>query len=137
MGRLHRREEQACILPYGGDLHLSDNPPVEWFASGRIDPAKLESSFLSTTHPGGRHKVRLWQSVFGIERGDSEVLERLIREQLGQGVPEEKAGAVVRRWEIVIPRFCGPNGNEHPVKTGWALESGKNRPHLTTAFPEV
>jgi hypothetical protein len=69
--------------------------------------------------------------------GDCSVLERLIREQLGQGTPERKAGGVIRRWEIVIPRFRGPNGNEHAVKTAWALEPGADLPHLTTAFPEI
>jgi hypothetical protein len=116
---------------------LSDTPPVEWFATGRIDPEKLESYLLSPTHPVGRHKARLWKSVFDLERADRGVLERLIREQLGQGRPEKKAGGLVRRWEIVIPRFRGPNGSEHPVKTAWALEPGAARPHLTTAFPEV
>jgi hypothetical protein len=37
----------------------------------------------------------------------------------------------------VIPRFRGPNGNEHPVLTAWALEPGADHPHLTTAFPEI
>jgi hypothetical protein len=116
---------------------LSDEPSVEWFASGKIDPGKLENYLLSPTHPEGRHKARLWQSVFGLELSDCGVLERLIREQLEQGIPEKKTGSVVRRWEIVIPRFRGPKGNEHPVKTAWALEPGADRPHLTTAFPEV
>jgi hypothetical protein len=117
---------------------LSINPPVEWFASGRIAPEKLENYLLSPTHPLGRHKARLWKSVFGLELGDCSVLERLIREQLGQGTPERKAGGgVARRWEIVIPRFRGPNGNEHPVLTAWALEPGADHPHLTPAFPEI
>ena len=116
---------------------MSINPPVEWFASGRIDPEKLENYLLSPTHHVGRYKARLWKSVFGLELGDCSVLERLIREQLGQGTPERKAGGVVRRREIVIPRFRGPNGNEHAVKTAWALEPGADRPHLTAAFPEV
>lgn len=116
---------------------MRDSPPVEWFASGRIEPGKLENYLLSQTHPKGKHKARLWKSVFGLERGDGGVLEQLIRNQLEQGVPDEKAGSVVRRWEIVIPRFRGPDGNEHPVKTAWALESDNDHPHLTTAFPDV
>jgi len=66
---------------------LSDAPPVEWFASGRIDPEKLENYLLSPTHTVGRHKARLWKSVFDLELADRGVLERLIREQLGQGTP--------------------------------------------------
>lgn len=110
-------------------------PPVEWFASGIIARAKLDGYLLSTSHPQGRHKARLWHSVFGLTRGDGYILEKLIREQVHQAKPIEKKPTKVRRWELVIPRFRGPNDREGPVLTAWALEPGKDRPHLTTAYP--
>lgn len=123
-------------------------PPVEWFVEGIIDrEGKLSGYLLSPTHPGGRSKLRLWRSVFGIGEGDAELLERLIREQLEGAEPEEQEGkapredpsGVIRRWELVIPRFRGPNGHVGPVLTAWALDPdvGKARPHLVTAFPLV
>ena len=119
-------------------------PPVEWFARGNIDrERKLNGYLLSPTHPGGRNKLRLWRSVFGIGEGDADLLERLIREQLEEAVPEEKEGKglpeVVRKWELVIPHFRGPNGNVGPVLTAWALDPdvGEDNPHLVTAFPLV
>jgi hypothetical protein len=113
-------------------------PPVEWFASGTIDPRKLDDYLLSPTHPKGRHKARLWQSIFGFKPGDRPLLEAHIRSQLHQAKPAEMPPTTtVRRWELVIPRFLGPNGNVGPVRTAWALEPGRNHPHLATAFPLV
>jgi hypothetical protein len=123
-------------------------PPVEWFVSGIIDrERKLRGYLLSSTHPEGRNKLRLWRSVFGIGEDDAELMERLIREQLLQAQPkvqEDKAPheglpEVIRKWELVIPSFRGPNGNVGPVLTAWALDPdvGEASPHLVIAFPLV
>lgn len=73
-------------------------PSVEWFAGGLIDrERKLNGYLLSSTHPDGRNKLRLWRSVFGIGEGDADLLERLIREQLEEAVPEEKRAKVCQR----------------------------------------
>ena len=122
-------------------------PPVEWFAEGIIDrERKLSGYLLSSTHPDGRNKLRLWRSIFGIDEGDAELLERLLREELVQAQPKEQEGKtppeeglpeVIRRWELVIPSFRGPNSNVGPVLTAWALDPdiGEASPHLVTAFP--
>jgi hypothetical protein len=117
---------------------MTEDPPlVEWFVSGTIDTNKLDGYLLSSHHPRGKHKARLWGSVFGFEWSDGELLESAIRTQLSQAEPTEKLGGQVRRWELVIPRFRGPNGNEGPVLTAWAHAPGKDSPHLTTAYPIV
>ncbi len=127
---------------------VSDQVPkfssVEWFVDGFIDRRKLEEYLLSPTHLDGRNKLRLWRSVFGIGEGDAELLERLIREQLSQAEPEERPPKVVeeperviRQWQLLVPRFRGPNGNTGAVKTGWAFDPLASRPHLTTAYPDV
>lgn len=88
----------------------------------------------------------MWRGVFGIGEGDAELLERLLREQLSQAEPDERPpkmvrepDRVIRQWQLLIPRFRGPNGNEGPVKTGWAFDplAGEARPHLTNAYPDV
>ncbi len=120
------------------------SPPVEWFAEGIIDrERKLSGYLLSSTHPDGKNKLRLWRSVFGIGEEDAELLECLIREQLPQAGPREREPVTrggdppktFRRWELVIPRFRGPNGNLSPVLTAWALDPARDLPHLTTALP--
>jgi hypothetical protein len=119
-------------------------PSIEWFATGIIERRKLEEYLLSPTHPVGKHKLRLWRSVFGIRGGDGKLLERLIREQLLQAEPRERPSKtvghsrrVMREWELVIPRFRGPNGNEGPVITGWAFDPLNEHPRLSTAYPLV
>jgi|SRR5215210_293036 len=120
-------------------------PPVEWFLDGTIDRCKLDSYLLSETHHLGHHKARLWQSVFGIGSEDADLLEALIRQHLPQAKPDEKEGLrigttpeqIVRRWELIIPHFRGPNGHEEAVLTAWALTPDASRPHLITAYPLV
>lgn len=54
--------------------------------------------------------------MFGIGERDAELLEHLLRKQLSQAEPKEREPAttredplrVVRRWELVIPRFRDP-----------------------------
>lgn len=101
-----------------------------------VDPSRRQEQAL-----------RLWRSVFGIGEGDAELLERLIREQLVQAQPKEQEGKtppeglseVIRKWELMIPCFRGPDGSVGPVLTAWALDPdvGEASPHLMTAFPLV
>lgn len=119
---------------------------MEWFASGTIDPRKFEEFLLSPTHPVGKHKLRLWQSVFDIGEGDGRLLEGLIREQL-KGVQQivekepkrdrDDPDLLYRRFELVIPDFEGPEGNMGPVLTAWTHDQRREYPHLTTALPIV
>lgn len=120
-------------------------PPIEWFTGGKMDYHKFDAYLLCPTHPVGKHKLRLWKSVFGIEEGDGKLLQRLIREQLDQATPQEQELQIlhsapampIRRWELIIPRFKGPNGREGPVLTAWALDPEAQRPHFVTAYPIV
>lgn len=122
---------------------MPESPSVAWFAEGIIERQKLEGYLLSPTHPADKHKLRLWSGVFGIQKGDADLLERLIREHLPQATPQAREPVArrgnptksFRRWELVIPRFRGPNDNVGPVLTAWALDPDGDLPHLTTARP--
>lgn len=124
---------------------IPGTPTAAWFAGGIVEVRKLEEYLLSPTHSDGKSKLRLWQSVFGIGEGDAELLEHLLRDQLPQAEPEEREPMTtqedpprtIRRWQLVIPRFRSPNGNEGSALTAWALVPEKNLPHLTTAYPLV
>ena len=111
---------------------------------GRVGRRRVRAA-QTIRRRGGEGGAALWRSVFGIGEGDAELLERLIREQLVQAQPKEQEGKtppeglpeVIRRWELVIPSFRGPNGNVGPVLTAWALDPdvGQASPHLVNAFP--
>lgn len=106
--------------------HGPGEPGIEWFLSGEMDRRKFDEYLLSPTHPDGRNKLALWRRTFGIVETDGELLQRLIREHLPQATiteqqvkaAREDASRVFRRWELLIPRFTGPNGNTAPVLTG-------------------
>lgn len=131
-----------AIMPDMGSL--PGHPGVEWFVSGYVDRRKLDEYLLSADHPVGRHKFRLWRGIFGFVEGQGELMERLLREQLPQAeeidekkpvLDREDPSIAYRRFEIIIPRFAGPNGNVAPVATGWALAPAADIPHLTNAYP--
>lgn len=115
-------------------------PPPGWFASGGIDRRKLDDYLLSPTHPDGKHKLRLWDRVFGIGVGDGKLLERLILQQVASGVVTERPSRIdARRFGVVIPDFQGRSGRG-PVLTAWASDHGDYKtvkPRLVTAFPIV
>ncbi len=116
---------------------MPEPPAADWFAGGIIDRRKFDEYLLSPDHRQGRHKQRLWQSVFGIGPGEGELLEQLIRDHVRRGVVVEKPPRVdSRRFEVKISNFEGPAG-AGPVLTAWAAEHGAQRPHLVTAFPIV
>ena len=130
----------------GGEAsHGPDNPDLDWFLSGIIDVSnKLDNYVLSPFHPLRQHKAKKWRSMFGLVQGDGERLAGLIREQLIQ-VEEiverepqtllEDPSNQARRFTLDIPQFRGPNGNVAMVRTNWALDPDKERPHLATTFP--
>jgi hypothetical protein len=116
---------------------------VDWFLSGTIDVSKLDSYTLSLLHPKGRTQARVWRSVFGLERGDGHLLASLIKEQLVQveEIKERKPKTFTedpskqaRRFTLDVSQFRGPNGNVARVRTNWALDPDKERPHLSTAL---
>ncbi|MBA2712475.1 MAG: hypothetical protein H0U55_02840 [Rubrobacteraceae bacterium] len=115
-------------------------PPAGWFASGEIDRRKFDEYLLSPTHPEGKHKLRLWESIFGIGVGNGARLEQLIRNQVGGGVVSERAPREdTRRFGVLIEDFEGPSGRG-PVLTAWASDHGDYRelkPRLVTALPVV
>lgn len=125
--------------------HGPENPGLDWFLAGTIDVEKLNNYTLSLSHPKGGGQARLWRSVFGLERGDGELLARLIMEQLAQAEVKESTpkpfdedpSKVARRFRLDIPRFTGPNGRVAKVRTDWALDPDKERPHLGTALVKL
>ena len=125
--------------------HGPENPDLDWFLSRTIDVSKLNSYTLSLSHPKGGDQARLWRSVFGLEHRDGELLKRLIMQQLVQAEVRESdpkpfmedPSKQARRFRLDIPLFRGPNGNVARVRTDWALDPDRDRPHLATALVKL
>lgn len=128
----------------GREFHAPEDLSLDQFLSGTIDIIKLNEYILSGSHRKGHHKAKLWNSVFGIGERQGDLLKTLIVEQLSQ-VEEiwerepishlEDIEKLTRRFTLDIPDFRGPNGNVARVRTNWALDPGKDVPHLSSAFP--
>ncbi len=105
-------------------------PPPSWFASGGIDRRKLDDYLLSPTHPDGKHKLRLWDRVFGIGVGDGKLLERLILQQVASGVVTERPSHIdARHFGVVIPDFQGRSGRG--PRSSWR----SSRPRIVVPHP--
>lgn len=126
--------------------HGPEKPGLDFFLSGTIDPQKLANYTLSPLHPSGQHKARLWKSVFGWTREDAALLADYLMAMLAQvehieerevKAHDEDPSRLTRRWRLDIPRFEGLNGNVARVRTEWALDPDKDRPHLSTAYPKL
>jgi hypothetical protein len=106
-------------------------PPVEWFAGGIIDSErKLRGYLLSSIHPDGRNKLRLWRSVFGIGEGEADLLERLIREQLLQATPVE------RQPQKVNEPHRAAMGAPYPALQGAERQRGAGQDRVGSRSPE-
>ncbi len=115
-------------------------PDASWFAAGEIDRRKLDGYLLDPYHDTGKQKLRIWRSVFGIGEGDGELLERLIREQVGRGIVAERPPRTdLRRFGVLVEDFTTPK-NTAPVITAWVSDHGELeeiKPRLVTAYPVV
>lgn len=128
----------------GGEDPLGPDEPGgpnhEWFRRATMADAKFDNFLFDPDHPQNRGKAQGLRRVLGLGRGDGELFKRLIREQLDQARIVERdrrvigTADVLRQWQLLIPRFRGPNGNVAPLVTAWALDPANERPHFVTAY---
>jgi hypothetical protein len=113
-------------------------PNHEWFRRGTIDRRKFSEYLFVARHPFNRGKAEGFKRVFGLGPGDEELVECLIREQLGSAPIEEgPSRRGYRRWELAVPNCEGPNSNVAPLLTAWALDPEEDRTHMSTAYPRT
>lgn len=98
-----------------------------------IDVAKLRGYALSSAHPEGRHKARVFLAALGVSAADAEWLASRILAELG--VAEARIGDVDsfgQRFEadLTIVR----ESRSALVRTAWIIRNGEKFPRLTTCF---
>lgn len=99
-----------------------------------IDPNKVTSYALNTTHPVGGNKAKVFESALGYNQTNAGALIAKVQEgaklypaQLG------KADKFGQRITIDMP-ITGPNGNTATVRTGWIYDPGSSTPRMTTLY---
>ena len=100
-----------------------------------VDDAKLVNYCLSTTHPRGRHKARLFEAAFGFTSHNAMVLRSLLLEAARS---EDTAVATKQSFfgQLYELRFrC-----RGPIATGdllsvWIVLNSEKFPRLVTCYP--
>ena len=99
-----------------------------------IDPAKIRDYLLSATHPVGRFKAVVFQSLgykaeeWETLRDDLLILARTTEAGVGQASPfgqKYEASGTLR----------GPNGREAKFRCVWLVPADDQAPRFITAFP--
>jgi len=100
-----------------------------------VDEAKICDYLLSSVHPVGRFKARVFLSLgYTIEawtrlrddllhRGRTGVVERTLSSAYGMRV-------------VINARLEGLNGTSKQFRTIWLIADHSNQPRLVTGFPE-
>ena len=99
-----------------------------------IDIRKLRDYTLNPQHRVGRHKARLFYSIFGITQEDVEVLRNILLEVIR--THEATLGtqdAHGQRYELDF--MMNWQGHQALVHSVWNIRSREQHPRLITCYP--
>ncbi len=109
-------------------------PNVE---SAVIDIEKLRLYSLSSIHPRGKHKAKLFEEKLAIGVDEAESLREAIRKAiLMADAVELKPNAYGRRFRLdfALGRGKGIIWFEAGVRSGWIIRKNEDFPRLTTCY---
>ena len=99
-----------------------------------VDRAKLLDYCLSTTHPRGRHKARLFAAATGITAVDADLLGDALRAAAAtvDAVPTRRS-EFGQMYEVTFV-LDGPSGSA-AILSVWIVLDGESVPRLVTCYP--
>ena len=98
-----------------------------------IDPRKLTGYALNPDHPVGGHKARVFESAFGFNKSNADLLLKQLQDGVMKNTPVPgKVDQYGQRFTVDIP-VVGPKGRG-VVRSGWIFKTGSNTPELTTVL---
>lgn len=98
-----------------------------------VDIEKLRDYCLSTSHPRGRHKARVFITALGITADDAEEL----RQAILSAVITEEATATERDeygQRYMVDFLMKRQGKEAVVRSSWIVRSEEDYPRLTSCY---
>ena len=99
-----------------------------------VDDAKLRDYCLSTSHPRGRHKARLFSSLLGITIAEIDVLRAaLLAAARDAEVAATRRNAFGQIYELRF-EMTGPSGSA-TIVSAWMVEDADQIPRLVTCYP--
>src|SRR5262245_22679828 len=104
------------------------------YEKAEIPSDKLEKYALDPTHPVGKHKARVFESVLGINQSDWRVLANSIQNELPYNKARPtKSDSFGQRYEVIMP-ITGPNGKTENVLTAWIVKADSDYPSLVSLY---
>lgn len=98
-----------------------------------VEVAKLRDYCLSTEHPEGRHKARVFHSVLGLSAQDAEELQAALF-----AAARETEAIVADRdaygQRYVVDFVMRRRGREAAVRSTWIIRTLEDFPRLTSCF---
>ncbi len=99
-----------------------------------IDPKKLATYALDSTHPTGGHKARVFESALGYNPTNADVLAaRIQKGVLSAPATILQTNNYGQTMAVDMP-ILGINGETAVIRTGWMYETDALVPRLTTIY---
>jgi hypothetical protein len=98
-----------------------------------VDIEKLRDYCLSSTHPRGRHKARVFITALGITANNAQELKQAIL----SAVTTEEAAPTERDeygQRFVVDFSLKRQGKEAAVRSSWIIRSAEDYPRLTSCY---
>ena len=98
-----------------------------------VDIQKLRDYCLSSGHPRGRHKARVFLSALGLTAENAEELRDilLLAVRVNDATPIEQDGYGQR---YVVDFQMQTSSGKTMIRSGWIIRRGENFPRLTSCY---
>ncbi|WP_457768017.1 DUF6883 domain-containing protein [Cyanobium sp. ULC084] len=100
-----------------------------------VEKAKICDDLLSSVHPVGRFKARVFLSLGYTLEAWTRLRDDLLRHGR-TGVVERIERSAYGMRVVISARLEAPNGTSKKFRTIWLIADHSNQPRLITAFPE-
>jgi len=98
-----------------------------------VEIEKLRDYCLNTSHPRGRHKARVFESVLGITADDAQELRQaLLAAALAFDVTSGEQDEYGQRYVLDFP--FEQRGKQAFIRSSWIIRAGEDYPRLTTCY---
>lgn len=99
-----------------------------------VEPAKVASYLLSSTHPIGRSKARFFMRFGFREDAPEHLVQALLQHVRDNGVAAIEVSTFGTKYRVDGP-VGSPDGRNPRISTVWMLRAGELIPHFVTGFP--
>lgn len=98
-----------------------------------IELVKLRDYCLSTEHPRGRHKARVFREALGLTVDDAEWLQQKLLDGIQNQLAEkQESDSFGSRWRVDLP--LTRQKRSAVLRTGWIIKTGEQFPRLITCW---